>query len=53
MAVGTPQGERVMRAVDEGRGKVVVVSTAHDAGKKLNSLGGLAAFLRYRFASPA
>lgn len=48
LAVRTPQGERIMWAVDQGRGKVVVVSTAHDAGKKLKSLGGVAAFLRYR-----
>lgn len=39
-AVRTPAGERTMRATDDGRGKVVVVSTVHDAGKKLRSLGG-------------
>jgi len=48
LAVRTMDGERVMGTVDEGRGKVVIVSTAHDAGKKLKSLGGVAAFLRYR-----
>jgi protein pelota len=48
LAVRTAGGERIMRAVDEGRGKVVIVSTVHDAGKKLKSLGGVAAFLRYR-----
>ena len=48
LAVRTEAGERVMRAVDGARGKVVVVSTHHDAGKKLKSLGGLAALLRYK-----
>jgi protein pelota len=48
LAVRTPEGERVMAAVDRGRGTIVTVSTSHDAGKKLKSLGGIAAFLRYR-----
>jgi len=48
LAVRTEAGERVMRAVDQARGKVLVVSTHHDGGKKLVSLGGLAALLRYR-----
>ena len=50
LAVRTEAGERVMRAVDKARGKVLVVSTHHDGGKKLASLGGLAALLRYRVA---
>ncbi|HEV8595953.1 MAG TPA: mRNA surveillance protein pelota [Thermoplasmata archaeon] len=50
LAVRTESGERVMRAVDQGRGKVVVVSTHHDAGKKLKALGGVAAILRYKVA---
>ncbi len=50
LAVRTEAGERVMRAVDQARGKVLVVSTHHDGGKKLASLGGLAALLRYRVA---
>ena len=48
LAVRTEAGERVMRAVDRARGKLVVVSTHHDAGKKLKSLGGVAAMLRYK-----
>ncbi len=50
LAVRTPEGERLMRTVDTARGNVVVVSTHHDAGKKLASLGGVAAFLRYRIS---
>ncbi len=45
--VRTEAGERVMRAADQGRGRVVIVSTHHDAGKKLRALGGVAALLRY------
>ncbi|HYS71174.1 MAG TPA: mRNA surveillance protein pelota, partial [Thermoplasmata archaeon] len=48
LAVRTEAGERIMKTVDQARGKVVVVSTHHDAGKKLKSLGGLAALLRYK-----
>ncbi len=40
--------EELMHRVEERRGKVVVVSTHHDAGRKLRSLGGAAALLRYR-----
>lgn len=40
--------EELMRRVEEMRGKVVVVSTRHDAGKKLKALGSLAALLRFR-----
>ncbi|MFA5313266.1 MAG: hypothetical protein WC375_08150 [Methanomassiliicoccales archaeon] len=37
-----------MSAVDVARGKVVVVSEQHEGGRKLESLGGMAALLRYR-----
>ena len=48
LAVRTEDGERIMKAVDQARGKVVVVSTHHDGGKKLKALGGVAAILRYK-----
>lgn len=38
----------LLRAVDGARGKVMVVSEHHEAGKKLEALGGMAALLRYR-----
>ena len=50
LAVRTEAGERVMRLADKSRAKVVVVSTHHDAGKKLKSLGGVGALLRYRLS---
>lgn len=44
----TGEVEALMRGVEEARGRVIVVSTHHDAGQKLRSLGNLAALLRYR-----
>jgi len=40
--------EALMRSVEEARGRVTVVSELHEGGKKLESLGGMAALLRYR-----
>jgi protein pelota len=40
--------EPVMHAVEQGRGRIVVVSEHHEGGRKLDSLGGMAALLRYR-----
>jgi protein pelota len=34
--------------VESSRGKVMVVSEHHEAGKKLEALGGIAALLRFR-----
>jgi protein pelota len=40
--------EAVLRRVEQARGRAVVVSAHHEAGKKLQALGGIAALLRYR-----
>jgi protein pelota len=40
--------DELMSRVEGRKGKVTIVSTHHEAGKKLRSLGGLAAFLRFR-----
>jgi len=40
--------EGVMRSVEERGGKVTLVSSEQEAGKMLQSLGGVAALLRYR-----
>ncbi|HUT27515.1 MAG TPA: mRNA surveillance protein pelota [Methanomassiliicoccales archaeon] len=40
--------ESLMRSVEDSRGRVTVVSEMHEGGKKLESLGGMAALLRYR-----
>lgn len=39
--------EEALRIVDAKGGRVVVISTGHEGGRKLESLGGLAALLRY------
>ncbi|MCW4016177.1 MAG: mRNA surveillance protein pelota [Candidatus Bathyarchaeota archaeon] len=39
--------ENVMKNVEEARGDVMVLSTEHEAGTKLLSLGGIAALLRF------
>ncbi len=39
--------EDLMRSVEEKGGRVIVVSTEHEAGLKLLSLGGVAALLRF------
>ena len=39
--------ETLMRDVEKRRANVTVVSTEHEAGSKLLSLGGIAALLRF------
>ena len=40
----------IVRAVEQQKGNVIVVSAQHDGGRQLEALGGLAALLRYRQA---
>lgn len=40
----------VMKLVDKTKGDIVIVSEEHDAGKKLQGLGGLGALLRYKIS---
>jgi protein pelota len=42
--------ETVMKRVEEASGEVMVLSTEHEAGTKLLSLGGIAALLRFPLA---
>lgn len=39
--------EKIMKDVVEKGGKVIIISTEHEAGDKLHSLGGIAALLRF------
>jgi protein pelota len=41
----------LIRSVEDARGKVTVVSEQHEAGKKLDAIGGIAALLRFRLSS--
>lgn len=38
----------IMKEVDRSRGEVHIISTEHDAGKRLQGLGGIGAILRYK-----
>ncbi|MBI5390911.1 mRNA surveillance protein pelota [Candidatus Woesearchaeota archaeon] len=40
--------EGLMKAVEQNRGKVHLISSDHDGGKKLDGLGGMAGLLRYK-----
>jgi len=42
--------DRLLKSVEDSRGKIMVVSEHHEAGKKLEALGGIAALLRFRVA---
>ena len=39
--------ERIMKVVEDKGGRINIISTEHEAGKQLLSLGGAAAFLRF------
>ena len=40
--------ENIMKIVDNTKGDILIVSSDHEAGKKLDGLGGIAAILRYK-----
>ena len=40
--------EGLMRAVEDARGRVTIVSELHEGGRKLEALGGMGALLRFR-----
>jgi protein pelota len=40
--------DTVVRAAEDQKGNVIIVSERHDAGRQLAALGGIAAILRYR-----
>jgi len=42
------QLEKIMKEVEEKAGQITVVSTEHEAGTKLEGLGGIAALLRFQ-----
>jgi len=39
--------EKIMNEVEAKNGKIVVISSEHEAGEKLQALGGIAALLRF------
>lgn len=40
--------EELMKETESTAGKVIIISSVHDAGKQLEALGGVAALLRYK-----
>ena len=40
--------EEIMKTVDSTNGDILIVSSEHEAGKKLDGLGGIAAILRFK-----
>ncbi|RAP46878.1 MAG: mRNA surveillance protein pelota [Methanosphaera sp. rholeuAM74] len=46
-AVRDTSSQQIMNNVENMGGKVMIISSQHDAGKQLESLGSFAAFLRY------
>jgi protein pelota len=42
------QLDRIMKNVDNSKGKVMIVAANHEGGNKLKGLGGIAALLRYK-----
>lgn len=42
--------DRIMKTVDDARGKVVIITGEHEGGKKLKGLGGIAGILRFKLS---
>ena len=40
--------EEIMKTVDKTKGDIIIISSEHEAGKKLDGLGGIAAILRFK-----
>ncbi|MDH3365543.1 MAG: mRNA surveillance protein pelota [Thermoplasmata archaeon] len=48
--VRTDEADTMLRLVENSRGEFVIISSLHEAGRRLESLGGIAAILRYPIA---
>ncbi len=40
--------DSIMKTVESAKGEIIIISSEHEAGKKLDGLGGIAAILRYK-----
>ena len=40
--------DELMKKTEEMKGKIYLISSDHEGGKKLDGLGGIAAILRYK-----
>ena len=43
-----PELDKIMKEVDRTEGDVHIISTDHEAGEKLQGIGGIGAVLRYK-----
>lgn len=46
--VRSPDLDKLLRKVEDSSGEFVIVSSLHEGGRRLDSLGGIAALLRYK-----
>jgi protein pelota len=46
--VRAPEVDQLIRAAENSKGEFVIISSLHEAGRRLESLGGIAAILRYK-----
>ena len=46
--VRSEEADSLLKKVEAARGEFMIISSLHEAGRKLDSLGGVAALLRYR-----
>ena len=42
--------EHIIKTADSAKGDITIISSDHEAGKKLDGLGGIAAILRYKIS---
>ena len=40
--------ENMMKSVDKTKGSIIIISSEHEGGKRLDGLGGVAAILRFK-----
>ncbi len=45
-----PELDFILHTVDSQRGKIIIISTQHEGGKKLEGIGGIAALLRFKLS---
>lgn len=43
-----PRIESILKAVERSKGSVLIVSSAHEGGRRLDGIGGIASLLRYK-----
>lgn len=46
--VRTQEGEKLLRAAKENNSGFIIINTMHEAGRKIESIGGVAALLRFK-----